>query len=300
MVSELGYGCTAQFGKNFLGKQGINEEQALSLVSTALKSGITFFDTGFNYGYAEERLGRCLSTIFGRGIWKREDIIIQTKGCETLNDDGTYGANDFSPDWIKKSIEMSLQRLKLDYIDLFALHEANPEGLSDGLFHLLDDLKSQGIIRAYGVGGVSDEFGRWICKEKCFDYIMMTYNYAEARRKPLIEELSDAGIGILAGGSLNRSLNTIRKFPRNRNELWYLLRALGRFRKDIKRSKLFSFLKNVAGMTPQQISLAYILENPSITSACFNTLNVEHLKENAKAPGMIIPDEIKQRIEAIR
>ena len=66
-VSELCYGCTAQFGKDFLGKESISDDHALLLVKTALENGITFFDTGFNYGYAESRLGECLSTIFGGG-----------------------------------------------------------------------------------------------------------------------------------------------------------------------------------------------------------------------------------------
>ena len=96
---------------------------------------------------------------------------------------------------------------------------------------------------------------------------MMTYNYIETRRNPLIEDLNKNGIGILTGGLLNRSLNTIRRIPRNRNELWYLVRTLGRFRDDMKRSKQFDFVKSVDGMTPQQIPLEYILDNPGITSA---------------------------------
>lgn len=299
MLSELGYGCTAQFGKDFLGKPGIDEELALSLVTTALNSGITFFDTGFNYGYAEERLGRCLSSLFSNGICKRENLIIQTKGCETLNEDGSYGKNDYSPEWIKKTIEISLKRLKLDYIDLFALHDANTEVLTDSLFCLLDDLKRQRIIRAYGVGGVSDEFGYWICKEKCFDYVMLTYNYAEARRNPLIEELGKNGIGVLTGGSLNRSLNTFKLIPHSRNDLWYLARVLTRFRSDLNRSKKFDFIRKVNGMTPQQISLAYVLENYNITSAAFNTLRLDHLIENVKAAEMRVPFDIKKQIESI-
>lgn len=298
-LSELGYGCTAQFGKDFLGKESISEDQALSLVSTALDSGITFFDTGFNYGYAEERLGRCLSIMFRGGYWKREDIIIQTKGCETLNTDGSYGRNDYSPDWIKRSVEISLERLQVDYIDMYALHGAKPDVLSDELFSLFEDLKRQKIIRAYGACGVSDEFGYWIAEQKCFDYIMMTYNYAEARRNALIDKLFDSGIGILSGGSLNRSMNTIKRMPKNRNELWYLIRAAAHYRGELKRAKKFNFVKDVVGMTPQQVSLAYVLKNEKITSASFNTLNPDHLKDNILAADMQLPREIIVRIESI-
>lgn len=300
MMSELGYGCTAQFGKDFLGKQSISEEHALSLITAALKSGISFFDTGFNYGYAEERLGRCLASIFSEGTLKREDVIIQTKGCETLNADGSYGPNDYSPDWIKKSVEISLKRLQLDYIDLFALHSADPKVITDGLLYLLDDLKKQRVIRAYGVGGVSDDFGEWISNEKCFDYVMLTYNYTEARRNPLISKLHDNGIGVLSGGSLNRSMNTIKYFPRNRSELWYLMRAISHYRKELKRSKQFEFVNHIEGLTPQQISLAYILRNPNITSASFNTLSIDHLRDNVMATDIEITPDLLKKIDAIR
>ena len=128
---------------------------------------------------------------------------------------------------------------------------------------------------------------------------MMTYNYTEARRNKLIECLHENGIGILTGGSLNRSFNTIHKIPRSRNELWYLIRAILKFRKDFKRSKKFDFVNKVDGMTPQQISLAYILENKCITSASFNTLSLKHLVENVKAAEMILPSEVKVKIETV-
>lgn len=64
-LSEIGYGAAALFGKDVLGKQGITEDKAYDLITTAIKSGVSFFDTGINYGYAEERLGRCLSAAIG-------------------------------------------------------------------------------------------------------------------------------------------------------------------------------------------------------------------------------------------
>ena len=300
MITELGYGCTAHFGKDFLGKQGITEEQALALIKTALESGIRFFDTGFNYGYAEERLGRCLASALSSGSIKREDIVIQTKGSETLLDDGSYGPNDFSADWIKKSIEISLKRLQLDYLDLFSLHSVNIEDISDELIYMLEDLKSQGVIKAYGAAGITDTFGEWLCKNVCFDYVMMTYNYSEAKRNELVDKLKQNGIGILSGGSLNRSLSKFNYIPKNRIELWYLLRALKLFRKDIKRSKKYSFINHVEGMTPQQISLAYVLENDGFTSAVFNTINPGHLRNNALASEMKLPVEIKNRLDSIK
>lgn len=49
-ISEVGYGASALFGRDVLGKQGITEEKAYDLITTAIKRGVMFFDTGINYG----------------------------------------------------------------------------------------------------------------------------------------------------------------------------------------------------------------------------------------------------------
>lgn len=120
-ISEIGYGCASLWGKDVFGRQGISEEKAYELFETAFENGINFFDTGINYGYAEERLGRCISNKIKKGK-SRADFVIETKCGEKIYEDGSFGPYDWSPDWIKKSLEISLDRLKLDYVDLFAMH----------------------------------------------------------------------------------------------------------------------------------------------------------------------------------
>ena len=168
-LSEVGYGAAALFGKDVLGKQGISEDIAYELIHNAVKLGISFFDTGFNYGYSEERLGRCLKKLIG-GAASREDIVVETKFGETLNSDGSYGASNWTSDWIKRSFEISLQRLQLDYIDLYAMHGAGCIGTNrlDEVIRTLQDLKSQRLIRAFGVNTFEDKAIRFILKEKCF------------------------------------------------------------------------------------------------------------------------------------
>lgn len=67
-LSELGFGCSALWAKNILpGKAAISEEQAYAIFIAALDAGINFFDTGINYGFAEERLGRCIDRVLTGG-----------------------------------------------------------------------------------------------------------------------------------------------------------------------------------------------------------------------------------------
>ena len=99
--------------------------------------------------------------------------------------------------------------------------------------------------------GVNNDLAKWICKQRCFDYVMITYNVAEARRNGLINDLYNCGIGVISGASLNRSINSIH-FPHNKKDLWYMARTFLKYRGEVKRAKKYSFIKNIEGMSPQQ------------------------------------------------
>ena len=296
-ISEVGYGAAALFGKNVLGKQGITEEQAYSLITTAIQSGVTFFDTGFNYGYSEERLGRCISRAIKEGITTRELLVIETKFGETLREDGSYGPNDYSPDWIKRSLEISLKRLQLDYVDLFAVHGGNIDAFSDDFLNTLNDLKSQKLIRAYGVNTFDTPTLEWIQKEKCFDYVMLDYNIMRQDREPLIKMLTDSGVAVIAGSAMGESLYSKKIFKvKNRNDFWYMARAVVRFRDLMKKSRNFEFLNHIKGYTANQLALRYVLDNKNICSAVFSTTNIDHLKKNLKGAEIKLPEKIRKEI----
>lgn len=297
-ISEVGYGAAALFGKDVLGKQGISENKAYELINTAISQGVTFFDTGINYGYAEERLGRCLSKAINDKIIERSKLVIETKCGETVNDDGTYGPMDFSPDWIKRSLEISLQRLQLDYIDLFAIHGECKKSEVYQLVKAFQDMKSQGLIKAYGVNTFDTDFISWVAEEKCFDYVMLDYNILRQDREDLIAKLADTGIGVLAGSALGESLYSKKIYKvRNRNDFWYLARALVRFRNLMSKSKDFKFLTEQKDYTANQLALRYVLDNENISSAVFSTTSVEHLVENLNAVSITMPNSIKEEIK---
>ena len=294
-LSEIGYGATALFGKDVFGKQAISEEEALNLISTSVKSGITFFDTGLNYGYAEERLGRCISNLVKGGV-QRSTLVIETKCGERINPDGSYGTSDWSPDWIKQSLEISLKRLQLDYLDLFAMHGGSIKDCSDKLLNTFQSMKQQGLIRAYGINTFDTDVIEWVAKEKCFDYVMLDYNIMRQDREHLIEKLTNAGVAVIAGAALGESLYSKKLFHvKNRNDFWYLARALVRFRKLIDKSKDFKFLTKSDQYTANQLALRYVLDNKNITSAVFSTINEKHLLENLKE--ITMPESIREEIK---
>lgn len=142
LVAEIGLG-TWQLGHNS-GWQGMSEKDAIELVEKAIEYGINFFDTAPNYGHGtgEERLGKAL-----KGI-DRSKIVINTKFGHTDS-----GSTNFNAAYIRESLEGSLKRLQVDYVDSLIIH--NPpfsylDGNKNDHYEILERLIEEGKIKAYG------------------------------------------------------------------------------------------------------------------------------------------------------
>ena len=80
-------------------------------------------------------------------------------------------------------------------------------------------MKSQWLIRAYGINTFSTEFLEWIAQEKSFDYVLLDYNIMRQDREPLIEKLKATGVAVIAGSAMGESLYSKNVFKiRNRND----------------------------------------------------------------------------------
>ncbi len=141
-VSEIGLGAW-QLGEN-TGWRGMSEQEAINLVREALDLGINFFDTAPNYGLgsSESRLGKALQGV------DRDRIVINTKFGHTAK-----GTNDYRSESIRESLEGSLKRLNMDYVDSLIIH--NPpfetlDGNKNDHYEILEQLKDEGKIKAYG------------------------------------------------------------------------------------------------------------------------------------------------------
>ncbi|HEX5740376.1 MAG TPA: aldo/keto reductase [Pilimelia sp.] len=141
VVSVVGVGCNA-FGA------GLDLDGARAVVDTALEAGITFFDTadlyGDPHGSSEELLGAAL-----RG--RRDDVVIATKfgmnvGALHGADRGARGARRY----VLRAVEGSLRRLGVDHIDLYQMHEPDPQTPVEETLAALDDLVRAGKVRYIG------------------------------------------------------------------------------------------------------------------------------------------------------
>lgn len=171
-VTALGLGCS-RLGGNL---QGGNQKQAIATLEQALDEGINFYDTADSYGQgqSERLLGKAFKS-------KRDQVILTSKAGYCLSPVGALAAKvkpilkplvrmikpqsgslaqakgsllrqDFSKDYLIKSLEGSLRRLQTDYLDLFMLHSPPSEIIKAGdAFDTLAMLKQQGKFRYYGV-----------------------------------------------------------------------------------------------------------------------------------------------------
>lgn len=296
MLSPLGFGCAAAWAKAIMGRPMISDDEAKALFEKAYEYGIRYYDTGFNYGFAEERIGKILRS---STHVKRENIIISTKFGEELSH-GKWRMN-WSPEWMKKSVSISMERMGIDYLDMLMLHGGSISVITPQLLSALRELKSSGTIRAIGINTFSTDVIKWVAKEKCFDFVMLDYNILRQDREQLIKTLYESGVGVIAGAPLAESLYSNRIFKiKKSKDLWYLARAFANFRGQLIKGRKFTFINDIEGMSGSQIALKYVIDNPYITSAVFGTTTMTHLEENVRAQDIKIPESILQRIKTTR
>ena len=166
------------------------------------------------------------------------------------------------------------------------------------IIDVFQDMKAQGLIRAYGINTFNTEFLEWMAQKKCFDYVMLDYNIMRQDRESIIKKLTDSGTAVIAGSAMGESLYSKKIFRvKNRNDFWYMARAVVRFRELMNKSKDFRFLTEQDGYTANQLALRYVLDNKDVSSACFSTINIDHLKENLKAVDIEMPEIIRKEIK---
>ena len=139
-VSVVGLGCN-NFGMT------IDERKSADVVHAALDAGINFFDTADMYGGtdSERFLGKALAT-------RRHEAIVATKFGMVASDAFKGGAR---PDYVKRAVDASLQRLNVDYIDLYQLHKPDASVPIADTLGALDDAVKAGKVREIGCSNFS-------------------------------------------------------------------------------------------------------------------------------------------------
>ncbi len=274
--------------KGFGATRPLNE--SMRMIHYAFDHGITHFDLANNYGppygSAEETFGVIMEQSMRP---YRDEMFIATKAGYDMWP-GPYG-NWGSRKYLMASLDQSLQRMKLDYVDLFYSHRYDPNTPLDETLQALVDVVRQGKALYVGIS-------RWPLKAlqyaaqylKAHDVPLLTYqgrfNLLDraVEDKGILQEVENIGCGFVSFSPLAQGLLTER----------YLhgIPADSRMRTDVtlKESaltpQLFEQLNQLkaeaeaVGLTLPQYALQWVLNHPTVTSVIVGVSKVEQLKEN--------------------
>ena len=294
-VSVYALGCNSFGGR-------ADEAASAAVIHHALDHGVNLLDTANVYteSRSESILGRALKD-------RRGEALIATKCAGKVGD----GPNDYGISrWhIVRELERSLRRLETDYVDLYQMHSFDPLTPMDETLRALDDLVRQGKVRYIGCSN----FAAWqVCKALWtsdrhdlvrYDSVQPAYSPADRRiETELVPLCLDQGVGLLvyfplAGGILTGKYKPGAEPPEGSRAV-----TQPQFRTRInERSLAFADamerLAEEAGITVAQLTLAWVIGRPGVTSALVGATRVAQQEENLKSVDIELAPEIAQRID---
>src|SRR5919106_380239 len=289
------------YGKNEGRPWALDEAEAEPIVRCAVEGGITFFDTAdvYNLGQSEVITGRLLKKLFAT----REEYVVATKvRMRTMPGPNGQG---LSRKHILASIDASLQRLGLEYVDLYQIHRWDPLTPIEETMQALHDVVASGKARYIGA---SSMFAWQFAKAQSvaatrFVSMQNHYNlvYREEERE-MIPQCVDQGVAILPWSPLARGLLTGSRTREGE-------RLTTRARTDAFVDELydpdldFAVVDRAAevaaarGDTSAQVALAWLLHKPGVTAPIVGSTKVEHLEEALAAVELTLSDEEIERLE---
>ncbi len=213
-LPNFGLGCAPLGGNG--GVFGMATETAAdTLVQHCLAYGVTFFDTAplYGSGLSEVRLGRALAGV------PRDQYQIATKIGVVINGDGST-TRSYRRDAVKRSIEDSLQRLRVDFVEIAHIHDADPEAdfriALDEAYPVLADFKAKGVIGAIGAGMNYWQPEAELARNADFDCFLLAGRYTLLEQEPIHEYLPlclEKGISVFLGGVFNTGILATGSIP---------------------------------------------------------------------------------------
>ncbi|SDL68305.1 L-glyceraldehyde 3-phosphate reductase [Salinimicrobium catena] len=268
-------------------------DTARKILRTAFDNGITHFDLANNYGppygSAEKNFGKIFKEDFKE---YRDELIISTKAGWDMWP-GPYG-NFGSRKYLIASLDQSLKRIGLDYVDIFYHHRPDPDTPLEETMGALDHIVRQGKALYIGISQYSaeeTEKAEKILKEMGTPLLIHQPRYSLLERwveNGLLDTLDKKGIGSIAFSPLaqglltNKYLNGIPADSRAAIEGGYLDRALITDELLVKIQKL-NELATERGQTLAQMSIAWLLKDERVTSVLAGVSRVSQLEDNISA-----------------
>jgi aryl-alcohol dehydrogenase-like predicted oxidoreductase len=275
-----------------------DEGEAIATIHRAIELGVTFLDTADMYGpFTNERLvGRAIS---GR----REQVVVATKFGNERNDDGSWVGINGRPEYVHKACDASLERLGVDYIDLYYQHRVDTHTPIEETVGAMKELVDAGKVRHLGLSEAAPTTIRRAHAVHPITALQTEYSLwsrdAEDAILPTVHEL---GIGFIAYSPLGRgfltgqikSLDDLaeddfrRRGPRFQGD---------NFQRNLDLVAEIEEIASEKGVTASQLALAWVLAQGEDIVPIPGTKRVTYLEENVGAVDVQLTDDDLRRIE---
>lgn len=305
-VSEISFGNWITHGAQ------IDEDTAHACVRAALDCGITTFDTADVYSEtrAETVLGKALAAE------RREGLVLATKVCNPVGP----GPNDrgLSRKHIIEGCEASLRRLGTDYVDLYYAHRPDPTVPMEETMLAFADLVRAGKVLYVGVSEWNAEQitrAAALAKELRVPLVASQPQYSMLWRvieSQVVPVCDREGLGQVVWSPLAQGILTGKYKPgaeappgsraTDATGKGFVDMLVGHWMRDDQVLGAVQDLRPVAddlGLTMSQLAVAWVLQNPSVSSAIIGASRPEQVRENAAASGVRLDAATRSRIDAI-
>ena len=303
-VSELSYGTWVTFGNQS------DVDAAQASMTAAYEAGVNFFDTAEAYaaGQAETIMGEVLKNTG----WSRDELVISTKlywGPDRPNGRG------LSHKHLMEGIHNSLERLQLEYVDLLFCHRPDPETPIEETVRAMDIIIKQGKAFYWGTSnwpaadimradGVARQYGLTPPTMEQPQYNLFVRERFEKEYAPLFRDL---GYGTTIWSPLASGLLTGKYNDGIPDDSRAALPGYDWLKKEVitpERVEKVKRLEPIAaelGCSLAQLSLAWCLKNPNVSTVITGASRPEQVQENMKASEVApkLTDEVMERVEEV-
>jgi pyridoxine 4-dehydrogenase len=256
-VHRLGFGAMRITGDGIWGPPK-DRAAAIAVLLHAVELGINFIDTADSYGpYVSEELIAEALVPYPQGL------VIATKGGWNRPGPNQW-THDASPAHLRKAVEGSLKRLRLDRIDLYQLHVPDPVVPLDASIETLANMQLEGKIRFVGLSNVTVEHIERARKIVSIASVQNRYSFADREWDYVVDYCESNGIAFIP---------------------WFPLGA------GSVAGRLLERIATARQAKPIQVALAWLLKRSPIMLPIPGTSSVAHLEENVRAASLQLTDE---------